>query len=142
MGIYYHQEPNPWLVASSFSFLVPYWMCRSHPAGPRATQSPLLALIAASAAYHATKDPVIFYLDQIAVWTFAWRTLQDGWRGGQKSWAVAAVSNTTTFVVYYYGRYTQSLLWSPEYAVATAAHMGFHIWVAAAYCLLLRVATY
>jgi hypothetical protein len=136
MSDFYHQEVNPYLVASSLLFLLPILTVRRlHLA---ATAHTLLSVAVISTAYHATKNPILYWVDQAAVGNLVWRSVVDGWKGGGTALRISAAVNTGAFILYYVGRATGSLIWSKEFWFATASHATLHIGVVAGYLQLLQ----
>jgi hypothetical protein len=136
MSIFYHQEPNPWLIASSLLFLLPALEARRQHVA--ATATTLLSLSIVSALYHLTKNPVLYYLDQLAVLAIVSRSIVDGLKGGGASLQICVAVNAGSFVLYYVGLATHGLIWSPNFWVATGSHAFMHIGVAGGYQLLLE----
>jgi peptidoglycan biosynthesis protein MviN/MurJ (putative lipid II flippase) len=136
--MFYHQNPNPYLVASTLTFLAP--LSIAVQLNDTHTQAAFTFLLVASTAYHATKHPVLYYIDQIAANYLVIRSFLDGYRGGAASLAISISVNLTCIYLYMYGRKTQSLIWSPSFEVATATHAFMHCLVAAGYSCLLYVA--
>jgi hypothetical protein len=135
--MFYHQDPNPYLVASTLTFLVPL-----HAAAQLElwqTQLVLSALLVASTSYHATKNGLLYYADQAAVTALVWRSVVDGLNGGPLCTGIAIGVNAACVYLYYYGRIRQTLIWSPQFVTATASHAGMHLLVAGGYTLLLTL---
>jgi hypothetical protein len=79
--MFYHQDPNPYLVLSSLFFLSPLyaalqiqelWM----------TAAALGGVVIAAASYHATKNGTLYYINQTAVGLLFLRSVIDGLWGG------------------------------------------------------------
>lgn len=131
VGTFHHQQPNPYLMASSTVFIIPLYY--ANRIGNRPVQFICGSLTAVSLLYHATKHPFVFWLDQTAVWTFIVRSVIEGLRGGPKSLLFVAAANLTSAYLYVYGRYSKSLIWSDRYGEATATHAAMHLIAAAGY---------
>ena len=123
--MFYHQDPNPFLVASSFLFLIP--MQLAAPLKLWTTQAVFWNLILSSASYHATKNRALFYIDQVACYALVACSIKDGYYGGNGTLSMTVSINLACAYLYYYGYTYQCLIWSPDYRVATAAHMGMHL---------------
>lgn len=136
--MFFHQNPNPYLVASTLTFLAPLAVAtRIHN---METQYALIFLLCASTSYHATKYRPLYYVDQVAVNYLVLRSVLDGYAGGASSFAISVSVNLICFYLYMYGRATQSLVWSPSFKVATAAHVFMHCLVATGYTCMLQLA--
>lgn len=136
--MFYHQDPNPYLVSSSLFFLWPLYSALQIQElwGTAAT---LGGLVIASSSYHATKNRALYYIDQGAVSLLFLRSIIDGVSGDCLTIAVAV--NCICFYLYYYGRMRQTLIWSPDFFIATASHAGMHLIVALGYvCLVAQYA--
>jgi hypothetical protein len=136
--MFYHQNPNPYLIVSTLTFLAPLSIAAQLDATH--TQNAFVFLLVASTAYHATKHPVLYYIDQAAVNYLVIRSFIDGYAGGAASFTVSISVNLACFYLYMYGRKTQGLIWSPSFPVATASHVFMHCLVAAGYSCLLYLA--
>jgi hypothetical protein len=136
--MFYHQNPNPYLVASTLTFLAPLSMATQ--LDMIQTQNAFIFLLVASTTYHATKNRVLYYIDQAAVNYLVVRSLIDGYMGGAASLTVSISVQVVCFYLYMYGRKTQGLIWSPSFQVATATHVFMHCLVAAGYSCLLYLA--
>ncbi len=134
--MFYHQDPNPYLFLSSLLFLLP--MYAAQPIQELwLTRAALGGLVCASASYHATKNGTLYYIDQAAVFVLFLRSIIDGLRGGGGCLTIAFAVNGTCGYLYYYGRVTQGLIWSPNFFVATASHVCMHLLVALGYSSLI-----
>jgi hypothetical protein len=134
--MFYHQDPNPYLFLSSLLFLLPMYAAR--PIQELwMTRAALGGLVVASASYHATKNGTLYYIDQAAVFALFLRSIIDGWLGGGRCLTIALAVNGTCGYLYYYGRVTQGLIWSPDFFVATASHLSMHLIVAGGYVALI-----
>jgi hypothetical protein len=136
--MFYHQQPNPYLVTSTLTFLLPLSVALQ--TGNVETQRAFLALLVVSTSYHATKYRPLYYVDQIAVNYLVLRSFLDGYAGGPASLSISVAVNLICLYLYTYGRLTQGLIWSPSFKVATTTHALMHCIVAGGYTCLLRVA--
>ncbi len=134
--MFYHQSPNPYLVFSSLLFLVPsYYSSWSKQLW--LTTYALNGLVIASSAYHLTKHHVLYYIDQGAVISLFARSIIDGYYGGTTCIIIVSLTNAICFYLYYYGRLTQSLIWSPSFLEATVSHVCMHSIVMVGYSVLI-----
>jgi hypothetical protein len=134
--MFYHQSPNLYLVFSSLLFLIPaHYSSRVEKLW--STTYVLNGLVIASSAYHLTKHHVLYYIDQGAVIALFARSIIDGYYGGNRCITISATINLMCFYLYYYGRITQSLIWSPSFLEATASHVFMHSIVVVGYSALI-----
>ena len=136
--MFFHQNPNPYLVASTLTFLAPFAVATRIQ--NTETQYAFICLLCASTCYHATKYRALYYVDQLAVNYLVLRSFIDGYAGGSASLTVSIAVNLICFYLYMYGRMTQGLIWSPSFKVATASHALMHCLVAAGYTYMLQLA--
>jgi hypothetical protein len=71
--------------------------------------------------------------------SLVYRSILDGLHGGCTSMAIALIVNSLCGYLYYYGRLRQTMIWSPDFTVATTSHACMHILVATGYTTLLYV---
>jgi hypothetical protein len=102
-----------------------------------ATAGVVGGLIVSSAAYHMTKHRTLYYIDQGAVMALVVRSFVDGINGGADAFVITLAVNSICTYLYYYGRLTQTLIWSPNFYSATASHMLMHSISAVGYYTLL-----
>jgi hypothetical protein len=134
--MFYHQSPNPYLVISSLLFLIPaHYAHDVEQLWP--TTYALRGLVIASSAYHLTKHHVLYYIDQGAVITLFIRSIIDGLYGGPTCITISMAINLMCIYLYYYGRLTQSLIWSSSFHEATASHVFMHSIVVVGYSALI-----
>ena len=117
-------QMNPWLMATSAAFVVPYIVAARGGVPLLATSS--LALAAVSSLYHATKDPVLFWVDQVAVFSLATATLIHGYR--YNTIHISCTFIGLNIVLYYIGWCLTGLVWSHDFIVATTSHAFMHLW--------------
>jgi hypothetical protein len=134
MAIFYHQDPNPYLMASSLLFWIP--LQEAIRRGRRWTVYTLSLLIPASLAFHATKHPALYALDQAAVYALVACSWYDGYHGD--ALLITTTVNAASFYLYMWGRLSQSLIWSADFQEATAAHILMHALSALGYTWLLK----
>ena len=137
MTIFYHQEPNLYLATSSILYSIPLYAAIL--ADQYLTFCALALVIPTSIVYHSTKHPIAYYLDQIGVYSVVFCSWYDGYRGGPATLCISFLSNAASFYLYMWGRKTQSLIWSPDYRIATASHVLLHAVSALGYTALLLV---
>lgn len=128
-------QPNPWLIATSLAFIIPlvygiYKRAYILVAG-------VLTVLVCSTLYHSTKDPVLFWVDQISViylitalLLYSYQKLR--WIGISMVTAGILLNS----VLYYYGWFTKSLVWSEEFKTATTAHATMHLATNIGVCFL------
>ncbi len=133
---FYHQEPNLTLMASSCFFILPALYAYSLKHTRTAFAFSVLTL--SSVTYHATKHATLYYIDQACVMTIVALSFLDGVRGGPACLSCAVAGNLGSWILYTVGRHTQSLIWSPDYTVATRSHAAMHLLVGSLYLLLLQ----
>ena len=133
--MFYHQSPNPYLVTSTLTFVIPLYYANLLQIW--STQYVFGSLIIASSAYHMTKHPLLYYTDQCMVAALIYRSIIDGLAGGHICTSITAFINILCGYLYYYGRLKQSLIWSPDFYTATASHACMHSLVAIGYTTLL-----
>ncbi len=126
-------QMNPWLMATSATFVVPYVAAARVGAPMLAASSLALALV--SSLYHATKDPVLFWVDQIAVFFLAAATLIHGYR--YNTIIISCTFIGLNMVLYYIGWYLTHLVWSHDFMVATTSHAFMHLWTIFGVCILI-----
>jgi hypothetical protein len=115
---------NPWLIATSVAFTLPYIYAARMGASLLSFAS--LALATVSSLYHATKDPTLFWIDQVVVIHMAAATLLHGYRHGTIHISCSFIG--VNMILYYVGWYFTSLIWSHTYIIATTAHAFMHVW--------------
>ena len=121
-------QPNPWLIATSLAFLIPL----GYTLSDRRTfilAGALWLVVIVSTLYHATKDPVLFWLDQVAVFTVVLSALYFGLKQGGAPLVIMGIVGAGCALMYYGGWLFDSLVWSEHFATATASHALMHLWV-------------
>ena len=131
-------KPNYWLCLSSLSYCFPCVMCfrLGHPylAGVYGL------VVTASTSYHATKYPIILYIDIPLAHLAHGLTLYKIVIGGLKSMIPYSFWLTYTVITYYHGYKTNSLIWNPDVQKATPWHAGMHILTSFFTCLTMWLA--
>jgi hypothetical protein len=128
-------QPNPWLVASSLIYSIPLYAA-IHANIQIATYAFSL-LLPASIAYHATRHPVVYYIDQVGVYSVVVGSWFDGYYGGPVPSFYAVLSNVISFYLYFWGKYSGTLIFSSSYSISTASHAMLHAASAIGYTLLI-----
>jgi hypothetical protein len=128
-------KPNPYLVLSSLLYSIPlYNAIQMHI--PIATYAFSL-LLSTSIAYHSTRHPILYYIDQVGVYSVVFGSWIDGYNGGQIASVYAILSNVICFYLFFYGKMTGTLCWSNSYAISTASHAMLHASSAIGYTFLI-----
>jgi hypothetical protein len=133
--MFYHQEPNPVLVASTLTMVIPMTIAAAKQIWP--TYASFLFLTSASTVYHLTKNPMVYWADQLGCYLISIFSLLDGWNAGTLALTISISTNLIVGYLYHYGRSRQSMIWSKDFWEATTAHFGMHILVTLGYILVL-----
>lgn len=121
-------QPNPWLIGTSLAFLLPLGYTLRH----RQTlvmAAALWLVVIVSTIYHATKDPILFWIDQLAVFTLGLSALYFGLKQGGAPLLITVIVVAGCAAAYYGGWLFDSLIWSEHFTTATASHALMHLWV-------------
>ena len=125
-------KPNYWLVLSSLSFLGPVVICYQTNNYYLSGIYCMVTLVSSS--YHATKNPIILYIDyplnQLAHIITFHRILDGGWA----SLPYYSIWLSYVLFIYYYGYSHKIMTWNPDLEKATPWHMSLHISTAAMTC--------
>ena len=118
-------EPNPWLVTSSLSFLLPCALCY-------VLNLPVLSAIyglvtCVTSIYHATKHPTLVWADFALSQLSHVMTVSYIVQGGWVSMPAYAVWLTYTLLTYYGGYATSTLIWDLDRTRATPWHILLHV---------------
>ena len=117
-------SPNPYLVTSTLFFLVPAALAVQM--GLMAPAIIFSCLVVASISYHTTKDSTLFWIDQVACAAAIGGLGYLAWITGPIGYVIGVLTAGACGLLYYYGWYTTSLVWSPEFWPATRAHILMH----------------
>ena len=116
-------EPNPYLVASSLTFIIPTTLAAYNQQWLH--YSILLNLMLMSSLYHATKNITLFYLDQVACFALTASTIRLSLINNHYTVPITTIGYT---IGTYYGGYMyNTFIWSPDKSVATFYHVIMHI---------------
>ncbi len=131
----FKNQPNPYLVLSSLLYIVPLYA--ANQANIQIAKSAFSLLLPASIAYHATRHPIIYYIDQVGVYSVVVGSWIDGYNGGQISSFYAILSNIISFYLFFWGKMTGTLIWSNSYFISTTSHALLHAASAIGYTFLI-----
>lgn len=114
--------PNYVLVASSMLFIIPSTIAVSQQFWVGYAICLYTSII--SSLYHATKLYSIFWLDQsaCALYTLYMIYLCNS-KGSDATWIIPS---TLSFLLYYGGYATQTMIWNPKTEIATVWHVFMH----------------
>jgi hypothetical protein len=130
-----HQIPEPFLVLTGLSYLVPTYMAYSR----KRTYDTLtfLALTCTTIGFHGTRNEFIFYLDCLAILNYLARGL---WLAKSKRLALISyvIAVTYSLVSYFVGRYYKVMSFHPEWNIQMVYHGLMHISTAYSAYLVLK----
>jgi len=120
-------SPNPWLVATSTTFLIPATLFALQ--GNWLLYASNLAVVTVATVYHASKWPQLYYVDvatanQLAILHTLY-AIQKG------VWYVPMPGILYSLLMFVYGHNYGCFVWHSSYEVATAWHISMHLAVMA-----------
>jgi hypothetical protein len=118
-------EPNPLLVLSSFTYILPAIVCYTLAYNYLCLM--YITVVLVSACYHASKHPMILWVDIPLSHINHVATLLNILKGGWLSMPAYFAWLLYALITYYYGYRTSSLIWDPDRKRATPWHAGLHI---------------
>ena len=124
---YNNYSPNPWLVATSTTFLIPATLFAIQ--GNWLLYASNLAVVTVATVYHASKWNLLYYVDVATANQLAFLhtlyAIQQGYG------YIPLPGILYSMLMFIYGHKYRCFVWDPSYEVATAWHMTMHVAVMA-----------
>lgn len=118
-------EPNPILVLSSLAYIIPSVVC--YRLGYNYLSLMYSTVVLVSSCYHASKNPMILWMDIPLAHINHLATLLTILKGGWLSMPAYFAWLFYAVISYYYGHRTSTLIWDPDVKRATPWHAALHI---------------
>jgi hypothetical protein len=116
-------NPNPWLVATSTTFLLPATLFAYK--GIWHLYYSNIAVVAVSAIYHATKLTPLYYIDVATANTLA--ILHTLWAIEKGVGFVPVPGILYSLLMFWIGHQNREFIWHPDITYATLWHMSMHM---------------